>query len=94
MTQQLIELILELNINPQYENNADIFLTDNPDDEFINLIAITAENILIFGDGSPNFKNMKILEDNTNVKVVKGEGDSFGWVTGVINTKKGKIMYG
>lgn len=26
--------------------------------------------------------------------VTKGEGDSFGWLTGVIHTKKGRIVYG
>ena len=48
---------------------------------------------LIQNNGSPNFKPMKILKEN-GFPVVQGEADSFGWLTGVIVTPKGKIVYG
>lgn len=48
---------------------------------------------LIGSDGSCNFQNMKVLKE-AGFNVTCGESDGFGWLSGVIHTSKGTIIYG
>lgn len=52
-----------------------------------------AEAALITSEGRPNIPAINILED-AGFKVRPGEQDSFGWLTGVIHTANGKIVFG
>ena len=61
--------------------------------ELIEEVECLACDALISNDGRPNFANHKKLAD-AGFPVVCGERDSFGWLTGVIITPKGKIVYG
>ena len=56
-------------------------------------IATVACSFLITEEGKPNFAAMKLLERN-GFHVGPGETDSFGWLSGIIYTRKGKIVYG
>lgn len=47
----------------------------------------------ITDDGRCNFPNMKVAEQ-AGFRVFAGEKDSFGWLTGCIQTNKGIIVYG
>lgn len=49
-----------------------------------------ADAELINDAGKPNWKAMDAL----GFKVTRGDFDSFGWLTGVIHTSKGKLVYG
>lgn len=49
---------------------------------------------LIRHDGHPDFEAMQELEENYGYRVVPGETDSFGWLTGIIRTRKGNLVYG
>lgn len=49
--------------------------------------------LLITSDGRCNSANISILKDK-GFNVGPGETDSFGWITGIIYTKKGKFVYG
>lgn len=48
---------------------------------------------LIASNGECNWPNIKALRD-AGFNVRKGESDSFGWLSGVIPTRKGLIVYG
>ena len=55
-------------------------------DEFFS----AAEKYLITPKGNPHYGLIGQLEDEFNVKVYPGESDSFGWVTGVIESPEGR----
>lgn len=75
------------------------FLTDNLSSQtievetLIDAIVMSAEEDLITAEGRSNTSNVgrMIL---CGVAVTCGERDSFGWLTGVIHTKHGQIVYG
>ena len=52
-----------------------------------------AEKLLIDINGKPCFEIMSILREH-GFHVFPGEVDSFGWLSGCIQTKKGVIVYG
>lgn len=60
----------------------------------LQYVEILADKTLIYPSGSPNIQAMLQLKNTYGFKVVKGEGDSHGWLTGVIITDKGRICYG
>lgn len=57
------------------------------------LSTLLDENLITEG-GNPDYDAIGLLERTTGCKVVKGEGDSFGWLTGVLCTSKGMFVYG
>lgn len=44
-------------------------------------------------DLGPNYDIIEYLEEVCNCNIGPGEEDSFGWVTGVLTTSKGKILF-
>lgn len=66
---------------------------DNEYNKLILEIEYNANEELINNDGTPNFRAHRILE-GLGYRVVKGESDSFGWLTGVIITPVGNFVYG
>lgn len=96
---KLIEAINKLKADASFPDEGDeqIYLTDGAEDELAELIQeISSEACgeLISSGGTPNYGAMRELETATGCRVVKGESDSFGWLTGVIVTPKGRIVYG
>jgi hypothetical protein len=69
----------------------DGYASDRP--ESINEIVYLAEELLIKNDGRPNFAEHEKLAAH-GFRVSRGESDSFGWLSGVITTPKGLIVYG
>lgn len=67
-------------------NDGDIFINNS---ELIGW----ADQFLISTGGSINFQNISIMRHN-GFNVRPGEADSFGWLTGVIKTKKGELVFG
>jgi hypothetical protein len=59
----------------------------------INKLLQLCDELLIDGSGKCNWENIKILNKN-GYSVGPGEKDRFGWLTGVVETKKGYIVYG
>lgn len=58
-----------------------------------------ADELLITSDGRPNYARHRELEIYSREagipsRVGPGEQDSFGWLSGIIYTPKGKIVYG
>lgn len=52
-----------------------------------------ANDYFISSDGKPDRKNISIMERN-GFLVYPGEADCFGWLTGVLQIKIGKLVFG
>jgi hypothetical protein len=61
-----------------------------------NEIVNIADTVLITPEGQAFFSNHRKLQtiSSNHYSVVRGEFDSFGWLSGVIVTRKGRIVYG
>lgn len=98
--QELIEALKEIEqatdlINRSMYNDV-WWLTDGSEDDLDPRVARAAElasGYLIDSKGNADFRAIATLKAN-GFNVTKGEGDSFGWLTGVIHTKQGRIVYG
>ena len=62
-------------------------------DRKINRISIMLDELLISSDGKCMWDNIDILKAS-GYYVGPGEQDRFGWVTGILGTKKGDIVFG
>lgn len=60
----------------------------------VHAIRSITDDFLITRDGQPNFRFFRQLENQYGYKVGPGETDAFGWVTGIIYLKKGKLVFG
>lgn len=58
-----------------------------------DVISSLAIDYLITDGGGVNYKNKKIIT-TAGFRVYPGEADSFGWLTGIIELKKGLIVFG
>ena len=65
---------------------------DDYDPKVSKAVELACEH-LITPNGGNNIINIKILKDN-GFNVYAGERDSFGWLSGCIETRKGIIVYG
>ena len=59
----------------------------------LNKILCLLNDLLINASGKCDWSNISILNNN-GYYVGPGERDRFGWLTGVVGTKKGSIVYG
>ena len=59
-------------------------------------IDLEASELFIESGGYPNYEAMLQLKELSGGRyfITPGEVDSFGWLTGCINTPKGIIVYG
>jgi hypothetical protein len=91
----LIEGIKKVLEDPAVTPSA--YLTDGPSEELPESLRdvcyYLAPEALIHPNGRPNIAQHEKLAA-AGFKVVCGERDSFGWLTGVIITPKGRIVYG
>lgn len=72
------------------------WLTDGREDDLhplVKEVLIEAALELITVRGNPNWAAHRELAA-AGFPVRKGESDSFGWLSGVIKTSKGNIVYG
>lgn len=71
------------------------YLTDGSYDdlpESVQKIVVEAE-VLIDGNGRPKYELLREMK-REGYDVFAGESDSFGWLTGCIQTKKGIVLFG
>lgn len=59
----------------------------------IEAVITEACGSLIHDSGQANYYMMNLLKQR-GIRVVSGESDSFGWLTGVVITSKGRVVYG
>jgi|JFJP01.1.fsa_nt_gi hypothetical protein len=99
-----IELILQYSkasngemVSNNLRHNWLVVQPDNEsDDDFTRLyneIINLADSELITPQGIPAYAAHEILA-LSGYKVIRGESDSFGWLSGIILTPVGKIVYG
>jgi hypothetical protein len=69
------------------------FLTDGEADPDVEMASYMGTALLITKEGRPDYKTHKLLEAE-GFRVGPGETDSCGWLTGIIYTQKGKIVFG
>lgn len=58
-----------------------------------NLVEALANELLITEDGQPNYEKHRELKA-LGFPVLRGEYDSFGWLSGMISTPVGYFVYG
>lgn len=93
---ELCEMLKKLESDPSFMAREWLMNTEGMDptqEEFFGEVENLACQILIQDDGHPNFKAMPLLKAK-GYTVERGEHDSFGWLSGIIHTGKGKIVYG
>ena len=95
--EQFIAQVKELHTSNLQTTYTD-FLTDGCEEDLpenVKNVLLGADTFLITEAGKPNWKNIDALENEVpGVRVTAGERDSFGWLTGVIHTQHGKVVYG
>lgn len=64
------------------------------DHDLVYLAEAYATTLFVTEDGMPNFDAIDYLYKKHGYAIMPGERDRFGWVTGVILTKKGLIVFG
>lgn len=90
--QRLVECLNNVN-GSSLPDDPDVRL-DVVDHPLIEEITFIATRLLIDDKGQPIFDEMDRLYTEFGFFIVPGERDSFGWVTGCIQTKKGFIVFG
>ena len=71
----------------------EVFLNVEPRRDEVNEIIDLANTVLVDDSGKNIYENHEYLKTH-GYWVFAGEQDSFGWLTGCIQTKKGVIVYG
>ena len=93
---ELIAALQAIESDPSFVGNRHDYLTDGAYDDLhplVKNVVDLADGELITNTGSCNWTAHKLLKD-AGFPVTCGERDSFGWLSGVIHTKKGMVVYG
>ena len=93
---KLIETLQAIESNPNFVGNGHDYLTNGYYDDLhplVQKVVVLADEELITNDGSCNWAAHNLLK-RAGFAVSCGESDSFGWLSGVIHTTKGMIVYG
>ena len=91
----ILQLLHDID-NSDLPNNEEAILNhlkEGPHGDLIKKAESTAEWVLINDQGQNIWANHDLLEAQ-GFPVSCGERDSFGWLSGIIQTKKGMLMYG
>ena len=71
------------------------YLTDEENStSTIKELSTQASGIFISNAGQSVYTTFLALYSANKYRIVPGERDSFGWITGVVITPKGRIVYG
>lgn len=93
---ELIAALQAIESDPTVIGTNNEYLTNGTDDELHPLVLKVlnlADEELITNKGSCNWSAHQKLK-LAGFPVTCGERDSFGWLSGVIHTEKGMIVYG
>ena len=88
---KFLQLLEDLNAS-RLPDSPQTILNDQNDKD-IQLLVAHATTLLIDDNGKPNMDNHTILREK-GFDVFPGETDSFGWLTGCVQTKKGILVFG
>jgi hypothetical protein len=94
---ELIKLLGDIERNPEITKIVPDELADGYEVEqlhpMVQQAISSAEELLIRADGQVDYRNVVLLE-RVGYQVRPGETDSFGWLSGCIQTTKGVIVFG
>ena len=91
-TEKLDQLMVEMNAAVTTQSD---YLTDEENSTSkIKELSTQASGIFISNAGQSVYTTFLALYSASKYHIVPGERDSFGWITGVIVTPKGRIVYG
>lgn len=93
---ELIAALQAIESDPTVTVPSSMYLTDGSYEELhplVQKVVDLADTELITNKGSCNWAAHKLLK-LAGFSVTCGERDSFGWLSGVIHTTKGMIVYG
>ena len=93
---ELIAALQAIESDPTLTGTRHEYLTNGTYDDFhplVQNVVVLADELLITNTGSCNWTAHKLLKD-AGFPVTCGERDSFGWLSGVIHTTKGMVVYG
>lgn len=93
---QLLDLLSKEAKDCDEQTHLSVIFQNDTSEYIIEEISGLACELFISTDGSVNRTNMYAFNDTHSgrFKIGPGETDSFGWLTGVIYTPVGKIVYG
>lgn len=74
-------------------NEIEITKEESDINDLLEEILSLADSCLITKSGHPDFVGHNYLA-SYGYRITKGESDGFGWLTGVISTPVGKILFG
>lgn len=98
--QKFIDLIngIPQEVADQINNDHKGYLYELPDKELAQKLEALAAGVFMNANASGgNYDNadiMKELADEGDWSIGPGETDSFGWLSGVVYTPKGKVVFG
>ena len=96
-TQAVVEAIQAMVLDPAVPNmGPHAWLTDGPVDEqpeALSRVVYWAEIAMVTGMGQPIYSAISDL-GKAGYLVTKGESDSFRWLSGVLHTPKGRVVFG
>ena len=93
---ELIEALQAIESNPNFIRNRHDYLTNGYYDDLhplVQKVVDLADGELITNKGTCNWAAHQTLK-LAGFPVTCGESDSFGWLSGVIHTTKGMVVYG
>lgn len=93
---ELIAALQAIESDPTFTGSSHDYLTNGAYDELhplVQNVVDLADGELITNQGSCNYRAHDQLK-LAGFPVTCGERDSFGWLSGVIHTNKGMIVYG
>ena len=89
---KLVNLLKVIDASPLPDDEEHILAHKEHDQ--IYLAEAYATTLFVTEEGVPNFEAIDYLYKEYGYAIMPGERDRFGWVTGVIMTKKGLIVFG
>ena len=90
--EKLDQLMVEMNDAVTTQSD---YLTDEENSTSkIKELSTQASGIFISNAGQSVYTTFLALYSANKYRIVPGERDSFGWITGVVITPKGRIVYG
>ena len=91
---KLDSLMVELTENGKETTRNDYLTNEEHITPEIDEISLEASGIFIDSEGRTKNTLLLSIYSSGKYEIVRGEYDSFGWLTGVIITPKGRIVYG
>jgi hypothetical protein len=92
--EDIVQLLRMLDASELPDKDDEDYYLTTIDHPIVSEIEVMANDVLISNTGHPDFEMIDELYRDYGYFVFPGERDSFGWLTGCLQTKKGIIVFG